>query len=139
MQDCLGNALHRFMNGLGLPVNDKLKVAVQAMSSYCEQFDGIIYYRELLEENYRIYMPENVREELLGLHHGGKWGGQFSECATGTIGRICAPISSITVTVAESVPHARGMDSLFQWRFRASTHQMSHGIVSTWTYLASAK
>ncbi len=76
-QDCLGNVLHRFMNGLGLPVNDKLKVAVQAMSPYCEQFDGIIYYREPMEENYRIYMPENLREELLNLHHGGKWGGHF--------------------------------------------------------------
>ncbi len=127
------------MNGLGLPVNDKLNVAVQAMLQYCEQFDGIIYYRELLEENYRIYIPENLREELLSLHHGASGADtsdferQFGACATGTIGRVCAPTSSITVTVAESVPRAWGTDSLFQWRFRASTHPMSHGIVSTWT------
>ncbi len=77
MQDRLGNVLQWHMNGLGLPVNDKLKVAVQVMMPYCEQFDGIIYYRELMEENYRIYVPENLREELLNLHHGGKWGGHF--------------------------------------------------------------
>ncbi len=77
MQDRLGNALHWHMNGLGLPVNDKLKSAVQGMTPYCEQFDGIIYYHELTEENYRIYVPESLREELLNLHHRGKWGGHF--------------------------------------------------------------
>ncbi len=35
MQDRLGNALHQFLNGLGLPVDEKLKVAVQAVSQYC--------------------------------------------------------------------------------------------------------
>ncbi len=65
------------MNGLRLPVNDKLKSVVQGMTPYCEQFDGIIYYHEPMEENYRIYVPENLREELPSLRHGSKWGGHF--------------------------------------------------------------
>ncbi len=65
------------MNSFGIQVNDRLKSVVTAMMPYCEQFDGIIYYQEPIEGSYRIYVPESLREELLNLHHGGKWGGHF--------------------------------------------------------------
>ncbi len=75
--DHLGNALRNVMNTSDLPLNDRLHATALAMQLYCEQFNGILYYRDPHTEHYRIYVPAALRRELLHLHHGGKVGGHF--------------------------------------------------------------
>ncbi len=50
--DHLGNALKKIMDGQELPLNNHLRTAVIAMQPYCEQFNGILYYREPHTEHY---------------------------------------------------------------------------------------
>ncbi len=44
--DHLGNALRRVMNGWDLPEDNRLRATALAMQPYCEQFNGILYYRD---------------------------------------------------------------------------------------------
>ncbi|MCP4605750.1 MAG: hypothetical protein GY847_35385, partial [Proteobacteria bacterium] len=75
--DHLGGALKQMINGMGEPLDDKLKNVCQLMLVYLEEFDGVLYYREPHEEVFRIYTPESMRRELLSLHHDGRIGGHF--------------------------------------------------------------
>ncbi len=59
--DHLGNALKKVMDGWMLPLDDRLRATALAMQPYCEQFNRILYYRDLHMEHYRIYMPAALR------------------------------------------------------------------------------
>ncbi len=61
------------INGLGAPLNSKLKNVCGSMLVYVEELDGILYYREPHKEIFRIYVQESMRKEMLNLYHGGKW------------------------------------------------------------------
>ncbi len=48
------------INGLGEPLDSKLKNVCQSMLVYVEEFDGVLYYREPHQEVFRIFMPESM-------------------------------------------------------------------------------
>ncbi len=53
------------LSGWELLLSDRLRATALAMQPYCEQVNGIIYYRDPHTEHYQIYV------------HDGKVGGHF--------------------------------------------------------------